>query len=83
MAKVAASEPGFFNTLPELAEAVISRLMEPANIGNIENVNRSAPTFCNNSPAFASVMKNGGTVTNSKTMLALSSEADHTGALAE
>ena len=59
--RVADNAPGFLRTLPEFAEAVASRLIEPANNGSIENVSSKAPTFCNNSPAFDSVMKNGGT----------------------
>ena len=82
IANVADNAPGFFSTLPEFAEAVASKFIEPANKGSIENVSSSAPMFCSNSPALDSVMKNGGTVTNSKTMFAFRSDPDQTGAFA-
>ncbi len=58
----------------ELEDAVASKLKQFASIGISENVRRSAPTFCNNSPASTSPIKNGGTVTNSNTIPAFNNE---------
>ena len=82
IASVADNAPGFFRIPLELDDAVAKRLTEPAKSGNKENVSNNAPTFCNSSPAFAAVMKNGGTVTNSSTIFAFSKEPDQIGALA-
>ena len=82
IANVADNAPGLYSKPLELAEAVASRLTDPANSGSRENVSNNAPTFCSNSPASAEVMKNGGTVKNSNTIFAFSKEPDQIGAFA-
>ena len=79
---VPAMAPGCLTTALNPEPAVIKRLMEAAKMGNTPNVRRMAPRLVTKFPAEASVMKNGGMVTNSRNMLAVRIDADQMGCLA-
>ena len=79
---VAAIAPGCLTTElnPELA--VIKRLMEAAKMGKTPRVSKIAPRLVTKLLADASVMKNGGMVMKSNSMLAVRMEPDQMGCLA-
>ena len=79
----AATAPGCLTTelSPELA--VIKRLIETAKMGRMPRVSRMAPTLVKKLLPEASVMKNGGMVMKSKSMLAVRIEPDQIGCCAD
>ena len=76
-----AIEPGFFTTESMPAFAVMMMFTEPANIGSKPSVRRMAPKFTRTLPPSAEDMKNGGSVTNNRSMLAERIDGDQMGFL--